>query len=764
MPLGPPSNRPCSSPAAIRQAVPFIQLRRPSRLDLEFCKEALKGLAPFQSGSGRGGESEERNLLSKESFGFCLAVPRSEAECDCILELVRESGVGAVRLDFSPEQDEPLAARLLRGLKAADVRVLLHFVPPLETASRFTEQIIQDEWRNFMLGCLDCFAGMFEAVEIGSTINRARWSGLDLAGFLAMWEVGHAVCRSRGILLVGPNVTDFEPQYNAGVLGMLAHRKMLPAIHSNNLFAERSMEPEAADHKIMGVALRNLHGYDLRKKIALLARISRRYGIGRNWSTCAFWTIPRVQRSLSHTEEQVADYLVRYYVLCASAGGFERIFWGPLVSYREGLVDDGTDDRSSSDQRDVVTFYAGYPGECAQWRRRPAFHALRGLVRFLRGCRYYAARCAGQGLELHELRSDTQVCIVAWTMNGGLARVADCFAEDSLLALSSSHGRDGTEREDCPDFISESPTYFFWPCDQAPQVLETACPLAQLVAARTPPGHGYYQYDAAKWRGIVVARNRNEAAQMFDAIGPEAICRRKEEASLRKSRNAIWTVADPRNTDRTLVVKKPRIIAWHKRVLDRRKPSKALRSWNGTSELMRRGIETPGVVAYFESTDPNAIFENWFFCEHVAGAGAVRSFFNRFADGQETVEGFTFEEFMGSLIRFVLRMHGKGVYFRDLAGGNVLVKITPPGELEFSLIDTARIRCFPGGMKLRHRLDDLKRLTNKLRPEQQAVFMDRYLAHLNKRFGWRQSLSFKLYAWKVWLKRHKRRFMKQFIR
>ena len=44
-------------------------------------------------------------------------------------------------------------------------------------------------------------------------------------------------------------------------------------------------------------------------------------------------------------------------MLCAASGAFERIYWGPLVSRREGLVDDGTglpEDRSVRDGFGII--------------------------------------------------------------------------------------------------------------------------------------------------------------------------------------------------------------------------------------------------------------------------------------------------------------------------------------------------------------------------------------------------------------------------
>ena len=46
---------------------------------------------------------------------------------------------------------------------------------------------------------------------------------------------------------------------------MLKRRELLLDIHSNNMFAERAIEPEALDRKILGEAFAQFHGYDLIK-------------------------------------------------------------------------------------------------------------------------------------------------------------------------------------------------------------------------------------------------------------------------------------------------------------------------------------------------------------------------------------------------------------------------------------------------------------------------------------------------------------------
>ena len=761
MPSGSNTDKDIFRPRYPNQKLRFVNFRKATRLDLEFFWEALKGLWPLQHRFNKRIEEGAGLTLSRQFFGCCLAVPKDYEQCQRVLDLVSDSGLGSVRLDLGYGQNFEQAIVLAKGLKEAEVSVLLHLVPSMDSGSQFPKSEATQAWIQFLQKCDRKFEGLFDAWEVGTTINRANWSGVNLKGFLSMWQVAHEFCERSSIILVGPNVTDFEPQYNAGVMGMLKRRNLLPQIHSNNLFAERAVEPEDADHKIMGFALRNLHGYDLRKKIALIASIAKRNGIARNWSTCAFWTIPRLHRLTEYSEEQMADYLVRYLVLCASVGSFERVLWGPLVSYREGLLDDGTGDRSSSDGRDVVAFYSAYTGKPNNWRVRPAFKALRAIAKQLEGYRFVSTLASHRGLEMHQFEKLEETCIVAWTKDGSLARVSNCFRANSLEKIVASYDRDGNKLDNIPDFITQSPSIFYWSSGYTPDVYDSAAQMSQVVGMRPPEGLDFFNFETDNWRGILLVSSRAEADKLCKSLQPEAISSITEHTSLRKSRNAIWTVSDPRNANKKLVAKKPLRISWHKRILDRKKPSKALRSWNGTCELMRRGINTPSAVAYFESKRPRDIMENWFVCEHVEGAVSVRCFFSKYAAGETVVEGIKFSEFSEKLVDFVIRMHRTRIFFRDLAGGNILVTFTENMELKFTLIDTARIKCESRGLKLRHIVQDLKRLCLKLNPDQQRDFMQEYLSRVGLRFTKLQSLSFKLFAIKVKLKRCKRNLMKK---
>lgn len=733
----------------------FVSFRQTPSLSLEFFREAILGLRPFQYDLDVS-HSAKRIQVVEKFFGFGLACPSSATETEQVLQYVDDLGCGSARLDLCAGQDLDLARGLLEELNTRGVSVLLHLVLTLEDADQLPDQGSLERWRSFLETCCQRLTGLFEAIEVGTTINRVKWSGYDVSGFLAMWEVAHDFCRSAGICLVGPNVTDFEPQYNAGVLGMLSNRGRLPDVQSTNMFSERSIEPEDADHKMLGYRFRHLHGYDLLKKLSLLTAISGKFGLERNWSTSAFWTVPRISRNSGAPEEKMADYLARYFVLCAGHGGFERIFWGPLVSFREGLVDDGTDDRTSSDERDVVAFYSRFPGTVNGWRKRPAFGALRAVAERLAGFEYQGRLDTGAGLEVHRFASVDEVCVVAWTWNKRMAKVRDWLVADSIAQVNRVYSRDGVVLKEAPDFVTESPTYFVWGNRYKPVFEERAKPLSQTVGHTLSKGLSYFNYQTAEWRGLVLATSRDEADCLVAGLNPDVIGACEDGNKLRKSRNAIWTVDDPRDPTRSLVAKKPRTIAWHKRILDRKKPSKARRSWNGAIELMREEIETPAPVALFESVHEGAILENWFICEHSETQLSVREFFSAYASGETAYQGVEFEEFAGQLAVYTRKLHDRGLFFRDLAGGNVMVRLNSAGDFTFSLIDTARIRAFRAGVPRRHRVSDLIRLVNKLDPERRMRFLNLYSNNPSWSVPARERVRFWLYDLKVGLKRYKR--------
>ena len=686
-----------------------------------------------------------------EAFaGVGIAAAEDPAVDDWLLARLRESAIRHVRLDFSYGDAERPAGRLLERLLDASMQVTLHLVQPAEQARKMeSSEEARQAWQEFVAASLDRFGARVEVVEIGSTTNRQRWAGYTLAGFLAAWDSAWREVRARGLTLAGPSVTDFEPPWNVGLLALLRERGQLPDLHTDNLFSERCTEPERYDQKILGYRLAALHKFNLVKKARLLARIGTDFGVPRLFSPAAFWTLPRIERMLPDSEEKQADYLARYMVLCAASGALERAWWGPLVCHREGLIDEGEFPYPALER---ITHYAGLRGGLADLRVRPALRALGAFAALIPGTRYEGRLNASPMLEVHAFSSARQRLHAVWTINGRAAALVDIYEADDLLAAQYV-SRDGEPLAEAPTLASEAPIYLCWPAGREVRTKAGAGVLKGVAIHRHLAGKTHYFFRENGWQGIVLAGDANEAAVLRQAIHPERLVAPSRENALRHARNAIWTIADPRADAARLVVKQPVKMHLHKKLLDRFKPSKALRSWNGSSELLRRGVAAAQPVAWFEKCEDTTLLQNFYVCEYVPAEFTARELVSAFAAGEKSFAGVDEMSAYRQLAAYLLTMHGRGILFRDLSGGNILIDKTDEGQLAFSLIDTGRIHIFRGPLPLRERFADLARICNKLHRAGREKFLGIYLSALRKKLRWWHRWPFFAYDLKVAAKR-----------
>ena len=656
--------------------------------------------------------------------GVGVATNTDPATDAAVLRILEQSGIRRVRLDYTYGDHANHVARFLEALLASRLKVTLHLVQPYDAARNMPAETAVREWREFVLSTLDRFGSRIDLLEAGSTVNRKRWAGYSLDGFLAAWQVVHEATRQRSITLAGPSVTDFEPVWNIGLLRLLRDRNLLPDIHTDNLFSERCTEPERWDHKILGNTLAPLLRFNLVRKARLLQRIGADFGVPRLMSPSAFWTLPRIERLLPDSEQKQADYLSRYMVLCAASGALEAAWWGPLVCHREGLVDDG---ELPYPKLERITHYRTVDGASEDFRARPALAALAAFARIVPGSIYEGRLNDGQGLEIHAFRSGAHLIHVAWTINGRAAALCDAYSNEDL-AEAEWIDRDGGELREAPTVLTESPIYLRWPATRTTPVRSTAAPIDGLVVHRHMRGLNHHFYRDDTWRGMVLAASRADADSLIAGLHPERITPPPaKHDSLRLARNAVWLVQHPLHPARSLVAKKPVKHHFHKKILDRLKPSKARRSWNGTVELLRRGIDAAHPVAWFESRDGADITHNWYICEHLTNTSTATQLLT--ADDETACEAAT------RLAGAIRRMHDKGIEFRDLSGGNVLVenKVGPRESADcpatrIALIDTARIRTFRRPLTDVQRASDLTRLVLKAAPHIREVLLATYFA------------------------------------
>lgn len=725
------------------------RLHQPSMLTWDIIR---KGLAYILKGRMMMPDSHLPSTahdVPRDFTGVGVATSGDPEVDDYVIARLQELGLRQARLDFTYGDLGNDAARLLEKLLEQGFSVMLHLVQPFNAAMAMEQATAQQDWRAFLQQVLERYGSRIAMVEIGSTINRKRWAGYTPDGFFKAWEIAHHEAKQRNIKLAGPNVTDFEPLYNIGLLNIFRQRGQLPDVHTNNLFSERSTEPERYDHRILKYRLATALKFNLIKKARLLHKITVDHGVRDIVSPSVFWTLPRILRLLPDGEQKQADYLARYMVLCAASGALRQAFWGPLICHREGLIDDGSESYPALER---ITHYASVTGDIRQFRLRPSFYTMQAFVRMIPGRHYLNALRSSKGLEIHAFRDDTSLIHVAWTTNGKGAVLADHYNQDDLQD-ARYFSRDGMPLTMKPGLASESLIYITWPAERMITLKTEKGLFANLSIQRHGEDKHHHAYQDQEWRGIVVANNDEEADLLSHALHPSRLAKPAKEAILRKARNAIWTIDDPRDPDRKLVVKQPVKMHAHKKLFDQFKLSKAKRSWNGTNELLRRGVEAAAPVAYFEKHGDLSLLQNYYICEFVHTDFSIRDIFMAFYNGETSYEGVTAEQIYPQLTRYLLNMHARGVFFRDLSGGNILVTKLDDGQLGFSLIDTNRAHFFNHGTPLSKRLSDLTRICVKLPWHCREQLVRMYLQAINQEFGWRQRLPFHLYDFKVGMKK-----------
>ena len=693
----------------------------------------------------------DNHVIPADFIGVCVASAPDSATDDYIISQLKALGIKQVRLDFSYGDLSSFNARFLRALIANNFSVSLHLVQPFSAASNMQSASEQAIWQQFLVAVLEGFGQEVKHIEIGTTINRKRWAGYTFNSFLRTWEIAHSEIKARGITLVGPNIQDFEPLYNISLLKTFKQKNQLPDIHSNNLFSERVSEPERFDHRVFKYRWATVFKYNLVKKARILKKISTDFGVEKLISPVAFWAIYRIQRLLPNGEQKQADYVARYFLLLAASGAIQQANWGALICQREGLINDGLLE-ADYPPLERVAHYISADGELDNYQTRASFEAVKTVASLIQGARYVHAIATTRGLEIHHFERDGKQIHAAWTINGKAAFLADIYTDDALQSAQIL-ARGGTVLSASCDLITESTIYLMW--DAGFKVVTKPNPtLANDLAIHAHiDGLQYFRLNEDGWQGLVLAKNAHDAKLIMQNLQPSKLQAPAKDAALRHSRNAIWNVPDPRDNSRQITVKQPVKMYPHKAFLDRFKPSKAKRSWNGAMELMRRGVATALPIAYFEKISDSTLKQNFFMCEYVQADCNIGQVFSAFAAGESAFWGLTPEDVYPQLAQYCHTMHSRGIHFRDLSGGNILVKILADNKLEFSLIDTARLHSFNHATALNVCVADITRACQKLHWAGRERFMNIYLGLTGRKFRWQDKCQFHTYDFKVATKR-----------
>jgi hypothetical protein len=211
------------------------------------------------------------------------------------------------------------------------------------------------KWQFFIEEVYSRFKEIVSYFEIGHAWNRTKWGVWDFKEYLGLALPALDLSEKYRVKLVGPAVIDFEFHLYLPVLKAVPFEKV-----SSLLYVDRMGAPESRQF-----------GWDTSKKVALLKAVIDSTGYKERdlWITEVNWPLEGTGKyspaagKPNVTEEEQADYLVRYYLLCLASGFVERVYWWQLVAPGYGLVDSRPE----------------------EWRRRPGFYALKTMAGLLDG-------------------------------------------------------------------------------------------------------------------------------------------------------------------------------------------------------------------------------------------------------------------------------------------------------------------------------------------------------------------------------------------
>lgn len=358
---------------------------------------------------------------------FGLSVSPVEGRNDEILKMLDELGVERVnvRVYFSDKENlsqyDDLMKKLIRAKK-------LHAITLVQ--NREAVKIVSS-WQKFVKDVVSRYGNSCKNFIVCVAPNRIKWGVWHYYEYVKLFH--RATGQKRfwkevngfDVQFVGPSVIDFEWLFANAIL-----HGIKPDFVSHNLYVDVRGKPEDG-----------MMGFDVAGKVCFLkamTSMSEGFKIPL-WLTEVNWPLKNQEGfapaagPVCVTEEQYADYMVRYMILCAATGYVEQIFWWQLVARGYGLVDD-TD---------------------GKWRKRPAYFALKMLNEQLKGCTFLK-NLSADGMYKFLFSRDARDQIMVLWVKDGTRKIKT--PEGSFLVVT----RDGKEEKISAGqdiTVSESPVY-----------------------------------------------------------------------------------------------------------------------------------------------------------------------------------------------------------------------------------------------------------------------------------------------------------------
>lgn len=322
------------------------------------------------------------------------------------LKIDKATGIAVTPIDSKEEEILNLLCEL--GVKNILVRLPSWEKEKINIYERFISRLFQngysvmvallqnrydvlepEKWQDFLAQAFERLAPWVNFFEIGHAWNRTKWGLWTYREYLDLARPAFTLARKNNLKLIGPAVIDFEFHLYPIVLQELNFD-----IISSLLYVDRTGAPENAQW-----------GWTFEKKIALLRAIIELTPCRQRpcWITEFNWPLKGMEPYSPApgkpcvSEEEQANFLVRYFILGLTSGAIERIYWWQLAARGYGLVD-------------PLVF---------PWKKRPSFRAFQTMQAFLEGSTFWRREFDSRAWIFYFVRHQ-ELWAIVWTKKGSL--------------------------------------------------------------------------------------------------------------------------------------------------------------------------------------------------------------------------------------------------------------------------------------------------------------------------------------------------------
>lgn len=335
-------------------------------------------------------------VLLKNRIGVALHPHSDHIEKE--LELLTQLGNPAVLIRFCHHEtalDWRRGFELVEKLHSNNIEVMIAILQDRRA-------LLQPEsWESFLTTIIQTIGNKVAHIEITHASNRLKWGIWSSREYAQLMQPAFALKkRFPHIKITGPACIDFEYLPVIAALGSLPKGAVLDGL-SHLLYVDRRGAPE------------NKQGhYSTLEKSALLKALAQwskhtedkiivsevNWPIKNTdiWSPigCPYETPKWRREQPGETDEDYANYMLRFLAITLCSGHVEQVFWWRLSAHGYGLVDDKNN-----------------------FAPRPAFIALQFFLQKLGSAQFERKHNSAEGIYLLEFATDEGRILMAWANN-----------------------------------------------------------------------------------------------------------------------------------------------------------------------------------------------------------------------------------------------------------------------------------------------------------------------------------------------------------